>query len=71
MIFIKEKYKCREIELNTTLECLALNVILSPQMNFNVFVLYNPPSHRFYFHDELQDMMKSFDPHIETKLYGD
>lgn len=44
LIYIKDKFKCDLVELNTPLECLALHIILSPSMNFNVAVLYNPPS---------------------------
>lgn len=44
--------------MNTPLECLALQVILSPQMCFNIVVLYNPPSHSISFYDQLQDAVK-------------
>jgi len=45
LIYIKYTFNCHKVELKTPLECLALNVILSPTMNFNIVVLYNPPSH--------------------------
>lgn len=41
LIYIKDQFKCHIVELKTTLECLALNVILSPTMNFNIVVIYN------------------------------
>lgn len=49
LIYIKDKFKWHTVELKTPLECLALNAILSPTMNFNIFALYNPPSHNTSF----------------------
>lgn len=44
MIYIKDTFKCAELKLDIAgLECLALNVRMSPKMNFNVVILYNPP----------------------------
>ena len=36
LIYIREYFKCVELELNVNLECLGLNVILSSNMNFNI-----------------------------------
>ncbi len=44
IIYIKDTLKCAEVKLDIAgLECLALNVIMSPKMNFNVVILYTPP----------------------------
>ena len=45
LIYIREKFKVLELELNVNLESLGLNVILSPNMKFTIVVLYNPRSH--------------------------
>lgn len=71
LIYIKDKFKCHLIELNTPLECLALNVTLSPSMNFNISVLYNPPSHNVKFYDELNVIVKQLNSYRETIWYGD
>ena len=61
LIYIKDALKCHLIELNTHLECLGLNIILSPSMNFNIVVLYNPPSHNNSFYDELTAVAKQLE----------
>ena len=42
MIYIRESFKCIENNLDTPLECIAINV---EKMKFNIVTLYNPPSH--------------------------
>lgn len=42
LIYIRDTLKCDEIQLNTSLECLALSVVLSPKTNFSIVILYNP-----------------------------
>lgn len=49
LIYIRETFKCIRVDLNTKILCLALKVILSPRMKFNIVVLYNPPSHTLFF----------------------
>lgn len=71
LIYIKDKFECHTVKLKTTLECLALNVILSPTMNFNIAVLYNPPSHNISFYDELSIVAKPLDFYKETMWLGD
>lgn len=71
LIYIKDEFKYHLIELNTPLECLAVNVTLSPTMNFNIAVFYNPPSHNVTFYDELNVIVKQLDSYRETIWYGD
>lgn len=40
-------------------------------MNFNISVLYNPPSHNVKFYDELNVIVKKLDLYRETVWYGD
>ena len=49
--YVRDILKCNEIKLDTSLECLALNVVLCPNIiiiiiiNIIILILYNPPSH--------------------------
>lgn len=52
-------------------ECLGLNVILLPNMNCNIVVLYNPPSHGADFFNELKSLLSVCDKCNECILFGD
>lgn len=53
-------FKCTLVNVDTNgLECLILNVILSPKMNFNITVLYNPPKHNLAFYQRFDDLLKA------------
>ena len=71
LIYIRECIKCVELELVVNMECLGLNVILSPNMNFNIVVLYNPPSHDTDFYSELKNILSACDKYNETIFLGD
>lgn len=58
LIYVRYILKCKEIKLDTSLECLALNEALSPKMNFNIVILYNPPSHDVSFYRDLDELFK-------------
>ena len=54
LIYMKDIFKCTLVNLDTNgLECLILNVVLSPKMNFNIIVLYNPPKHNLAFYQKI------------------
>lgn len=46
MFYVKDNTNCHQIQWkhDYELECIGLNVILSPQMSFNLIGLYRPPS---------------------------
>lgn len=71
LIYIKDKYKCQQVDLDTPLECLALKVTLSCSMNFTIVVLYNQPPVRVSFYDELSNVVKQLESHREVIWYGD
>ena len=71
LLYARNTFKCNEIKIDTSLECLAVNVVLSPKMNFNVVVLYNPPSHNVSFYHDLGELLKILNCHLETILLGD
>ncbi len=61
MLYIKETLKCAEVKLDIAgLECLTLNVIMSPKKIFNVVTLYNPPSHETSFYYNLEVLFGDF-----------
>ncbi len=53
LIYIRETLECNEIHLHTSLELLAMRIVLSPQSKFNIVVLYNPPSLNVSFYNSL------------------
>jgi len=72
LIYIREHFKSVELELNVNMECLGLNVILSPNMKFNVVVvLYNPPSHDVNFYNKLKNLVSLTDNRCECMIFGD
>jgi len=40
-------------------------------MQFNIVVLYYPPSHNLSFYDDMKELLEMFDNSIETIFYGD
>lgn len=46
-------------------------MILSPRMQFNIVVLYNPPSHTLSFYDDMKELFELLDSSIETLFHGD
>ena len=57
MIYIRESFKCIENNLDTPLECIAINVVLSTKMKYNIVTLYNPPSHGASFYLDLDELL--------------
>lgn len=53
------------------LECLTLNEVLSPKMNFNIITLYNPPKHNVIFCQIFDDLLKVLNHRSETILLRD
>lgn len=68
LFYVRDTFKCNEIKLDTS---LALNVVLSPKINFNIAVLYNPPSHDISFHNDLDELLKLSNFRSESILLGD
>lgn len=72
LVYIREIFKCSVIELETFgLECFILNIVLSARINFNIMVLYNPPSQNDLFYLDFVELFKLFNCHTETTLLGD
>lgn len=71
LFYVRDTLKCNEIKLDTPLECLALNVVLSPKMNFNIIVLYNPPSYDVSFYENLDKIFKYVNTRTESVFLGD
>ena len=43
---------------NNALECVAVTISLSPEMSFNIIVLYRPPNEKDTFFDYLKEVLK-------------
>nr|XP_054591087.1 uncharacterized protein LOC129154844 [Nothobranchius furzeri] len=71
LIYIREQFKVKELDMGVNLECIGLSVILSPTMKFSIVVLYNPPSHDVNFYDELRNLLSIVDDSHEFMLFGD
>ncbi len=70
LIYIKDIFKCTQVNLDTYgLECLILNVVLSPKMNFNVIVLYNLPKHNVTFYQNF--LLKALNYRSANTVLGD
>ena len=71
LLYIKNNIQCKQIDLpKNTLECVGATVILSPEMSFNIVVLYRPPNENDVFFDNLSAVLKACD-NKETLLLGD
>lgn len=71
LIYIRDTFKCSEINLDTPLEYLAINVMPSTKMKFNIVTLYNPPSHGASFYQDLNELLKQLNWSCETVFLGD
>ncbi len=63
MIYVKDCLKCKLIEWPTEIdvECIGLNITISPEMSFTVICLYRPPSSKNRFYDQLKTILKCND----------
>lgn len=59
LVYLRDIFKCTLVNLDTPgLECLVLNVVLSPKMNVNIITLYNPPKHNVIFCQDFDNLLK-------------
>ena len=61
MVYVKNDFQCNEIKWSNCndLECIGLNITLSPHMTFTVIVLYRPPSSDCSFYQKLEILLKN------------
>lgn len=73
LVYVKNHLKCEVItwpeEVN--LECIGLNVILSPTMSFIVICMYLPQLVKNEVYDQLEIILKNCNPKKEIILMGD
>ena len=71
MIYVKEGIQCNKMDLPCEdLECVGISIILSPEMSYNVIVLYRPPNAKDVFFNNLSGVLKKCDGK-EVVLMGD
>lgn len=59
MVYVKDCIQCNEIIWSKCeLECIGLNLTLSPQMSFILIVIYRPPSSNNDFYEKFQNMLR-------------
>lgn len=59
MVYIKSTLQCHKIKWShNLLECLGLNITLSPQMSFVLVVMYRPPSADNSFYENFEQLLK-------------
>lgn len=68
-----DNISCSQIQwrCDNELECIGLNIILSPQMSFTLVGLYRPPSSKISFLDQLSSILKECNFDKEVILMGD
>ena len=72
MVYLKDCIQCNELLLsNCDLECIGLNITLSPQMSFILIVMYRPPSSNNDFYEKFQNMLKECHFKKEVIIMGD
>lgn len=65
LIYIRYTFKWAEIKLHMSLECVAINVMLSTKMKFNIVTLCNPPSNGA---SDLDELLKQLNCSCESIL---
>ena len=72
LCYVKDSISCNEILFtNCDLECLGLNMVLSPEMSFTLIVIYWPPSATVSFYDKFRDLLQQCDSNKEIIICGD
>ena len=63
MIYVKDRIQCDEIHWSNCgeLECIGLNIILSPQMSFTLIVIYRPPSSNISFYEKFESAVQQIE----------
>ena len=72
-IYIRDSFRGSEIEFDydVSIKCIALNVYLSPEMQFHILVLYNPSTCDTSFCDNLEKLLKVISHKTEVMIFGD
>lgn len=73
MIYVRNTIYYNEIQLQnpSDLECVALNMIISPQMSYTIVVIYRPPSSNISFYKKLKTVLCQLDFKKEIIIMGD
>lgn len=73
MIYVKDNIQCNEICWSNCkeLECIGLNIILSPQMSFFLIVIYQPSSSNSSFYEHFQNLLRECNFNKEVIIMGD
>lgn len=71
LLYVKGNIQCKQMVLpENGLECVGVTICLSPEISFNVVVLYRPPNEKDAFFYMLKDVLKVCS-NKETIFMGD
>lgn len=70
---IRDDIRCKQTDRTCAneIECIAVIIILSPQMSFNVIGVYRPPSSDVTFYEHFKNLLKELDIKKECIVLGD
>ena len=73
LFYIKDHIFCKEIQysVENDIECICLDVILSPQMSFILIGVYRPPSAKSVYLEKLNAMLRECSSKKEVIIMGD
>lgn len=73
LFYIKDHIVCKEIQysVENDIECICLDVILSPQMSFILIGVYRPPSAKSVYLEKLNAMLRECSSKKEVIMMGD
>lgn len=72
MFYVKDSIHCTQIHFSDNeLECIGLNITLSPQMSFTLLGLYRPSDSKAIFFDQLNTILRECNFDKEVLLMGD
>lgn len=71
LIYVKNTITCKQMDLpKNDLEFVRVTASLSPEMSFNIIVMYRPPNEKDTFFDKLKEVLKVCN-NKEVPLMGD
>ena len=72
IFYVRDTIHCTQIQFkDDQLECIGLDITLSPKMSFTVLGLYRPPDSKAIFFNQLNTILKECNLDKEVHLMGD
>lgn len=73
LLYVKSSLKCRQIKWpkNIQLECIGVEIALSPAMTFTVICIYRKPTTKPDFYDKFKSLLNNCNSNNEIFIVGD